>query len=506
MSSYLENVVKASGGYAAPAENLESDKKEAPEGYHYMPDGTLMKDSEHSIEDEYELEFSEEDLATIEELQALDDGEDFDSYDPILADGMVLVPEEADLAGAILEVVEKYGKFNDDNTGVWAGYESAEQNAENAAIGVKCGNCVFWEAPNGCKIIVAETEEGGLCRFAILPDGAVTATAGSKPAPKKDQIKGSKKNKEGSAATGKGVKFSKKIEDALSEKVKKHNEDASEGRKTSLKTLKAVYRRGAGAFSTSHRPDQNRNSWAMARVNAFLKLLKSGKPKNAKYTTDNDLLPASHPRSTKTASAAISASAVEQTNEVTMELANDPCWDGYVQVGMKEKNGKRVPNCVPSSAAIDYALESINSDFGVSRHISKEDAYAVARKAVDKYEYLSDDELYEAVLWELQSFAEYATTGETEYPEELTEYSSMLPEGHPSTESSIVSSATWLAGASDFDNSSRDAVLTAFSETEDYVRAMHATTRLRAIISSGELSAKTLYHLKDLVTRYSKVD
>lgn len=25
----------------------------------------------------------------------------------------------------------------------------------------------------------------------------------------------------------------------------------------------------------------------------------------------------------------------------------DPCWDGYQQVGMKEKDGKQVPNCVP---------------------------------------------------------------------------------------------------------------------------------------------------------------
>jgi len=26
----------------------------------------------------------------------------------------------------------------------------------------------------------------------------------------------------------------------------------------------------------------------------------------------------------------------------------DPCWDGYTQVGMKMKNGKKVPNCVPA--------------------------------------------------------------------------------------------------------------------------------------------------------------
>ena len=25
----------------------------------------------------------------------------------------------------------------------------------------------------------------------------------------------------------------------------------------------------------------------------------------------------------------------------------DPCWKGYKQVGMKDKNGKEVPNCVP---------------------------------------------------------------------------------------------------------------------------------------------------------------
>ena len=30
---------------------------------------------------------------------------------------------------------------------------------------------------------------------------------------------------------------------------------------------------------------------------------------------------------------------------------DDPCWKNYEQVGMKEKNGKEVPNCVPSGKA-----------------------------------------------------------------------------------------------------------------------------------------------------------
>jgi len=28
----------------------------------------------------------------------------------------------------------------------------------------------------------------------------------------------------------------------------------------------------------------------------------------------------------------------------------ETCWDGYKQVGMKKKNGKNVPNCVPEDA------------------------------------------------------------------------------------------------------------------------------------------------------------
>lgn len=29
----------------------------------------------------------------------------------------------------------------------------------------------------------------------------------------------------------------------------------------------------------------------------------------------------------------------------------DPCWEGYEKVGMKTKNGKLVPNCVPEKKA-----------------------------------------------------------------------------------------------------------------------------------------------------------
>ena len=123
--------------------------------------------------------------------------------------------------------------------------------------------------------------------------------AASRKAPKKDRIYGSKKNAPGSAAGGKSITFSAKVEKSLRNKVEEHNKNASPGRKATLPMLKAVYRRGSGAFSSSHRPGKTRDQWAMARVNAFLKLLRSGRPANPNYKQDNDLLPKAHPRSSR---------------------------------------------------------------------------------------------------------------------------------------------------------------------------------------------------------------
>lgn len=119
------------------------------------------------------------------------------------------------------------------------------------------------------------------------------ASDASTPAPAKDRLKGSKKNKKGSAKGPRGgIKIDQSTEKALKKKA-----DKAKG--VDLGTLKAVWRRGAGAFSTSHRPGMTRSQWSMGRVNAFLRLLKKGRPDNKNYTTDNDLLPSSHPRSTK---------------------------------------------------------------------------------------------------------------------------------------------------------------------------------------------------------------
>lgn len=200
---------------------------------------------------------------------------------------------------------------------------------------------------------------------------SVTAAAKKKrtisqtPAPKKDRIKGSSKNTKGSASGGKKIAFSKSVEASLRSKVEEHNKTAPKGRRASVSMLKAVYRRGAGAYSVSHRPGMTRNQWAMGRVNAFLRLLKSGKPSKSSYTTDNDLLPASHPRSTKkkasSASEALVASGLIPEEQALAEALDyitskygkfdqdgDGVWAGY---STPEENdvkdiGVKCSNCV----------------------------------------------------------------------------------------------------------------------------------------------------------------
>ncbi len=124
--------------------------------------------------------------------------------------------------------------------------------------------------------------------------------APSEPAPKKDQIEGSKKNPKGSA-TGKSnnIKFNEGTLKAIKTIVDNHNEDTKDmasWRKLRMPVAKAVVRRGFGAYSTSHRPGVSRQAWGLARLKAFSYLLKNNRPKNSKYITDNDLLPEKHPR------------------------------------------------------------------------------------------------------------------------------------------------------------------------------------------------------------------
>jgi len=183
-----------------------------------------------------------------------------------------------------------------DRPGLW---ENIRRKKEREGKNYKPAKTVKEGRPTQDQLKRAQSEE-----HLAYADHAEADEPGPKdprrtPAPKKDQKKGSKKNKPDSAKDKSGkITFSKEVTAQLAAKVKEHNAKGK-GSKATLGMLKAVYRRGAGAFSTSHAPKMSRHGWAIARVNAFLKLLRSGNPSNPKYTTDNDLLPKGHKRSTK---------------------------------------------------------------------------------------------------------------------------------------------------------------------------------------------------------------
>ena len=87
----------------------------------------------------------------------------------------LLTPDEKALHDALASIANQYGKFNEDKTGIWAGYESAEENDEKE-IGVKCSNCALYAGGNVCEIIAFEVEPEGKCRFAVIPDGYVNVS------------------------------------------------------------------------------------------------------------------------------------------------------------------------------------------------------------------------------------------------------------------------------------------------------------------------------------------
>lgn len=133
----------------------------------------------------------------------------------------------------------------------------------------------------------------------IGPKGGVNK---SPKAPKSDTKNKDPKGEgsaKGDASGKKGAKVTAEQEKTLQNKADDFNEKESniKNGKATLGALKSVFQRGLGAFNTSHSPVvKSAEQWAYARVNAFLYLLKNGRPENAKYDTDFDLLPKKHPK------------------------------------------------------------------------------------------------------------------------------------------------------------------------------------------------------------------
>jgi HK97 family phage portal protein len=100
--------------------------------------------------------------------------------------------------------------------------------------------------------------------------------------------------------------LSARVKEGLKKKVDDHNEKYGDNpkKRTNLRTLSAVFRRGVGAYNTnptSVRPSVRRQGgadrWAYARVNSFLAALRTGRFRGGKH--DTDLFPDGHPLKSK---------------------------------------------------------------------------------------------------------------------------------------------------------------------------------------------------------------
>ena len=117
--------------------------------------------------------------------------------------------------------------------------------------------------------------------------------------------------------------LSERVRKALQKKVEEHNKKNPKHRAT-LRMLSAVFRRGVGAYRNN--PGSVRGNvtsadqWAMARVNGFLRALRTGKFRRKPY--DQDLLPSSHPLSSK--SSGNKAESVRVGQAVSWSVNKDP--------------------------------------------------------------------------------------------------------------------------------------------------------------------------------------
>ena len=79
---------------------------------------------------------------------------------------------------------------------------------------------------------------------------------------------------------------------------------------------------------------------------------------------------------------------LEEVKKPTGDL-KDACWKGYTAVGMKMKNGKKVPNCVPEETNLsEYAIDA-------KGHKSSEGG--LTQKGVDAYNRKTGGNLQTAV-------------------------------------------------------------------------------------------------------------
>lgn len=76
----------------------------------------------------------------------------------------------------------------------------------------------------------------------------------------------------------------------------------------------------------------------------------------------------------------------------SMVTEKAPCWKGYTQYGMKTKNGKEVPNCIPESVMNEASVAKLQKDYAkitdlIQTHLQK---YKSAKNDAEKKKHVEE--------------------------------------------------------------------------------------------------------------------
>ena len=229
------------------------------------------------------------------------------------------------------------------------------------------------------------TDSGNLVYIGYHPElekfaAPASGNKGDRPLariPKEDRGRtGSDTNKAGDSTTTRGgTTVPESVEKTLKDKIEAHNKkNPQDSQKATLGMLKAVWRRGSGAYSvgTPGKRGMQRSQWAMARVNAFLNILagnQSGYDKD--YKQDNDLLPKGHPKASEKMSMVFASE--------DQQIVVGPAMIPDMEILRKDEEGKpyyvRFSKAVVQKIAEKFMMELRNHDTNI-QHDSTDPAHS----------------------------------------------------------------------------------------------------------------------------------
>jgi len=198
---------------------------------------------------------------------------------------------------------------------------------------------------------------------------------------------------------------------ALKNKVEEHNDEHGDedGKKVTYSMLRDVYKRGIGAYQDSHRPGMTPQQWSLARVNAFLYLVRNGNPENDNYTQDNDLLPEDHSKHNpdegeENARAPFSrhVAELEQTYDVEVPIEYDDIQDGMLEEPNLPTDGYE-PHYLFARDTKSASSYPVVDDDGSLRRGNVDAAWNLRSTVRDSDDYEMDLETFEKMLLNLNT-------------------------------------------------------------------------------------------------------